>query len=205
MKKKKSEPKKPLFNEKEGEVLVGYARQIIAERVGKKNLDKDLSVDLKDKKFDQKRSTFVTIYRNGELRGCIGTLKPSVSMREDIKYNAVSAAFHDHRFPPLTPEEYDDIHIEVSVLTEPVALKYEDGADLLTKLNPKKDGVIINKGAARATFLPQVWDQLPEPEEFITHLCMKAGLPGDAWMTMKIDVSTYHAQYFIEKNDTADK
>lgn len=196
--KKKSDAKQTL-TEKQGDVLVRYARQIIAERIGKKNPDEDMSGELKDKKYEEKRCTFVTINKQGELRGCMGTLTASEAIHEDVKRNAVNAAFHDFRFPPLTPEEFDEVDIEVSVLTEPVALEYEDAPDLLSKLRPKKDGVIVIRGAARATFLPQVWDQLPEPEEFISNLCMKAGLSGDAWQTIKIGVLTYQVQYFEEK------
>jgi AmmeMemoRadiSam system protein A len=139
------------------------------------------------------------LHLDGQLRGCIGTLAATESIVEGVKRNALNAALHDHRFSPVKPEELDSIVIEVSVLTDPTPVEYTDGADLLTKLNPGVDGVIIRQGAARATFLPQVWDQLSGPEEFLTHLCLKAGLAGDAWQTSKVEVLIYQVQYFEEK------
>jgi AmmeMemoRadiSam system protein A len=110
----------------------------------------------------------------------------------------VSAAFRDPRFPALTKKELNRVEIEVSILTEPEPLNFQDHRDLLRKLRVDMDGVIINKGGARATFLPQVWKQLPQPEEFLSHLCMKARLPADAWKRPGLDVSTYQVQYFEE-------
>ncbi len=196
---KKKNDSTQLYSDKQGDVLIQLARQTIAERIGRKMSKNDISDALKDKKFMEHQGTFVTLNKNGQLRGCIGNLTATESVLDGIKRNAVNAAFHDHRFPPLALEELDEVSIEVSILTDPKPLEYEDGADLSSKLQPKKDGVIINKGAARATFLPQVWEQLPEPEEFLNHLCMKAGLPGDAWQIMKLGVLTYQVQYFEEK------
>jgi AmmeMemoRadiSam system protein A len=139
------------------------------------------------------------VTKNGELRGCIGSLTAVEPLIESVKRNAINAAFHDHRFPPLGTEEVDEVEVEVSILTDPQPLEYSDPEDLVKKLQPGEDGVIIHKGAARATFLPQVWDQLPEHEEFLSHLCMKAGLPAEAWQTATLDVLTYQVQYFEEK------
>ncbi|KPA16005.1 AMMECR1 domain protein, partial [Candidatus Magnetomorum sp. HK-1] len=106
--------------------------------------------------------------------------------------------FHDPRFSSLSEDEYDNIHVEVSVLTEPVPLEYEDANDLITKLKPNVHGVILRKGYASATFLPQVWDQLPTHESFLSHLCLKAGLPGDTWKKERLEIQTYQVQYFEE-------
>ena len=95
--------------------------------------------------------------------------------------NAINAAFHDPRISPLTAQELDKVDIEVSILTEPKPLAYRDSADLLEKLCVNEDGVIIRKGTKSATFLPQVWEQPPRPEDFLSHLCRKAGLPYDTW------------------------
>jgi AmmeMemoRadiSam system protein A len=99
----------------------------------------------------------------------------------------------------LTDKELDQTEIEVSILTEPRPLEYQSRQDLTKKLRVKVDGVIIRKGHASATFLPQVWEQLPQPEEFLSHLCLKAGLPSDAWKDPEVEILTYQVQYFEEK------
>jgi AmmeMemoRadiSam system protein A len=116
-----------------------------------------------------------------------------------IKRNAVNAAFHDPRFAPLKADELDQVGIEISILTEPQPLEYRGSKDLLTKLRPHVDGVILRKGKASATFLPQVWEQLPKPEHFLSHLCRKAGLSADTWEKTQLEISTYQVQYFEEE------
>jgi AmmeMemoRadiSam system protein A len=148
--------------------------------------------------FEASCGTFVTLKKNGDLRGCIGNLAPNGSVWDGIRQNALNAALHDPRFAPLQPEELDQITISVSILSEPEPLSYSDSADLLTKLKADHYGVILQKGTARATFLPQVWDQLPQPEEFLDHLCLKAGLARDAWRHTDLTIFTYQAQYFDE-------
>jgi AmmeMemoRadiSam system protein A len=132
------------------------------------------------------------------LRGCIGSLTAVESISADVQHNAQNAAFHDPRFGPLTSSELDQVDIEVSILTRPARLAYTDGQDLLTKLRPGIDGVIIRKGSASATFLPQVWQQLPDKTDFLAHLCQKAGLSSNAWRSGKLEVKTYQVQYFEE-------
>lgn len=198
MKEKKNS--KHHLTQKLGQALIALARNSIAERIAV-NFQADESLDdlLEDKRLKVKRGTFVTLNKKGSLRGCIGSLTASESIIESVKRNAINAAFHDYRFDPLTPTELDGIEIEVSILTEPEPLKYADPADLIKKLKPEVDGVIIRHGASRATFLPQVWHQLPQPEDFLNHLCLKAGLTADAWLTSKPEVLIYQVQYFEEK------
>jgi len=202
MKKKNvaSSPKR--FTKKQGQALIVLARQTIMKRFGedlsKQDIDMMMQV-LKDKKLAHHHATFVTINKHDQLRGCIGSLTAVEPLTDSVKRNAINAAFHDHRFTPLTEDELAEIEIELSILTEPQLLEYSDAEDLVKKLRPKEDGVIIQKGAARATFLPQVWNQLPEHEEFLSHLCSKAGLPAEAWQNIKLDVYTYQVQYFEEK------
>jgi AmmeMemoRadiSam system protein A len=141
----------------------------------------------------------VTLKLHGKLRGCIGTLSSSETVAEGVRRNAVNAAFHDPRFPPLSEAELGQIRIEVSVLTEPQPLEFADSEDLLRKLRPKVDGVIIRKAHASATFLPQVWEELPKKEDFLSHLCLKAGLPRDDWRRSPLEVSTYQVQHFEEQ------
>jgi len=130
----------------------------------------------------------------------MGCLTPSETILEGIRRNAINAAFNDPRFPPLTGPELEQAEIEVSILTNSQDLEYSDGKDLLTKLRPSIDGAIISKGMARATFLPQVWEQLPRTEDFLSHLCRKAGLSPDEWEKGELGVSIYQVQYFHENS-----
>lgn len=182
----------------QGQALVKLARQTIAERLGKKSIkvDPDAMADIA---FQDHRGTFVTLTINKQLRGCIGNLDSTESILAGIKRNAVNAAFHDPRFPALKAHELDQVDIEISILTEPHRLEYGDSKDLLAKLRVHVDGVILSKGPANATFLPQVWEQLPKPEQFLSHLCMKAGLPADDWEKSRLEILTYQVQYFEEE------
>ena len=126
--------------------------------------------------FNKQAATFVTLTLDHNLRGCIGSLIAHRSLFDDITSNAISAAFKDPRFPPLTKEEFEKIELEISLLSEPVEVIYSDFDDLRTKLIPKKHGVILKSGFHQATFLPQVWEQLPSFDLFFDHLYTKAGL-----------------------------
>jgi AmmeMemoRadiSam system protein A len=184
-----------------GQVLVELARSTLMEKFGlplpPSEADRMRSA-LSDASFQARCGTFVTLKHNGQLRGCIGSLSTSDPLAEGVRRNAINAAFHDPRFSPLTQKELGQVEIEVSVLTEPQPLPFSDPEDLLRRLRPNVDGVIIRQGYANATFLPQVWEQLPKKEDFLGHLCLKAGLPRDAWKRGSLDVSTYQVQYFEE-------
>lgn len=121
-------------------------------------------------------ATFVTIEHSHHLRGCIGSIIAHRSLYDDLVQNAVSAAFHDPRFHPLNEREFSNISLEVSVLSQPEILEYDDFDDLLTKVNPDIDGLILNHNGHQGTFLPQVWEQIKSPKEFLEHLSIKAGL-----------------------------
>ncbi|MDR1994270.1 AmmeMemoRadiSam system protein A [Azonexus sp.] len=129
----------------------------------------------------QPGASFVTLTRRGELRGCIGSLEAWRLLAEDVAANARAAAFRDPRFAPLTAGELAGIRIEVSLLTPAQLLPWHDEADALAQLQPHIDGVILSAGRHRATFLPQVWEQLPDPAAFLAHLKCKAGLAADYW------------------------
>jgi len=187
------------LTEKQGQLLVRLARETIAKRLGLTGTGSSLTAtDLADPVFQEKRGTFVTLKIKKQLRGCIGCLTPSETILAGIRRNAINAAFSDPRFPALTAPELEQAEIEISILTTPRKLEYSDGNDLVTILRTNIDGVIISQGLARATFLPQVWEQLPRPEDFLTHLCSKAGLPPDAWCQGTLEVSIYQVQYFHE-------
>ena len=127
-------------------------------------------VDL-DEELTQKRGTFVTLTRGGELRGCIGHIEAIQEIYKDVIDNALSSAFSDHRFRPLEQEELNNIKIEISILSEPRELKYTSTEDLLNQLVPLRDGVIIELGRNGATYLPQVWEGWENKPEFLTSLC----------------------------------
>jgi AmmeMemoRadiSam system protein B/AmmeMemoRadiSam system protein A len=184
-----------------GRILLHLARHTIKKYFGMKIRKSEaaaLESSLNDTVFETKRGTFVTLTINGNLRGCIGNIIPRGSISESVKRNAINAAFHDPRFSPLTENEFKNVHIEVSILTEPKPLTYKNSADLTSKLRPNIDGVIIAKDGASATFLPQVWRQLPNTDVFLSHLCRKAGLQPNAWQKGPLDVLTYQVQYFEE-------
>lgn len=185
------------LTEEEGRRLLSVARKTIEAALFDRQ-EGASSDSAESGKFLERRGTFVTLTIEHNLRGCIGHIIPQETLIEGVRVNAVNAAFRDPRFRPLSKKEWEKVKIEVSVLTDPEDLPYEDAKDLLGKLRPGVDGVILKKGYAQATFLPQVWEQLPGKEEFLTHLCMKAGLDGDAWKREKLEVSIYQVQAFEE-------
>ena len=145
----------------------------------------------------EQRATFVTLTLYGRLRGCIGSILPQRALIDDVIENARAAAFKDPRFPPLAPEELPEVDIEVSLLTLPQPLPYVDVADLRRKIRPGVDGVIIRFDGRQATFLPSVWEQLPDFDQFFSHLCLKAGLGADC-LNLHPDVYVYQAEKILE-------
>jgi AmmeMemoRadiSam system protein A len=145
----------------------------------------------------QPAATFVTLKQAGELRGCIGSLKPRRPLGVDVRENAVSAAFRDPRFPPLAVAEFEATSVEVSLLSAAELLSVRDEEDLLARLRPGIDGLVLEYSGHRATFLPQVWETLPEPRGFVAALKHKAGLPGNFW-SPQLNVSRYGVTKWIE-------
>ncbi len=144
-------------------------------------------------------AVFVTLTKSGQLRGCIGSLEAWQALAEDVQMHAYQAAVEDPRFPPLEPGELPRIEIEISRLTEPVALPYGRPEDLPSLLKPHQDGVILADGRRRATFLPQVWEQLPRVEDFLNHLCAKMGARSTLWREKVLDVWIYHVEEHKQK------
>ena len=188
------------LTEEQGKALLWLARETIALKFGMaaRQPEPDIAARLLDSDLQHKRGTFVTLKERGELRGCIGCLVATDSIVEGVKHNALHAAFGDSRFRPVEKQELAAIEIEVSILTEPRPLVYANAEDLLRALQIGIDGVIIRKGTQSATFLPQVWEQLPDPQDFLSHLCRKACLSADAWQSGDLEVFTYRVQYFAE-------
>lgn len=162
--------------ENRGKVLLPIARAAIARAMDLPHVADETAPWLVEQ-----GACFVTLTQDGELRGCIGTLQAHRPLLADIKSNAVSAALRDPRFLPLTAEEFDITAVEVSLLTPPRIMEIRDEADACAQLRPGVDGVVFEYGAHRSTFLPQVWEQLPRPQQFMAQLRRKAGLPGDFW------------------------
>lgn len=177
-------------------ILLDLARKRITDHLFSRTTDYPPG---DDPYYRQPLATFVTLTLDGQLRGCIGNLTPTGPLWESVADNAVNAAFHDQRFSPLSEDELDMVHIEISILTPPRVLEYTDSADLAARLRPGVDGVILRRGRAGATFLPQVWRQLPSVELFLGHLCRKAGLPENCWKNEHLDIQTYQVEHFHEE------
>lgn len=146
----------------------------------------------------QPGAAFVTLTRQSQLRGCVGTLEAKQPLAECVREHGAAAALHDFRFPPVRPEELAEIEIEVSRLTMPREFPYDCPEDLLEGLRPGVDGVILRDGLQRATFLPQVWEKIPEPALFLSYLCEKMGADPFLWQRRKLQVSVYQVEVLQE-------
>ncbi len=182
------------FTSEQGALLLGIARAVITKHLG---LSVPLAKTAGHPWLNEPAATFVTLKIDGELRGCIGSLKAHHSLMNDLQNNAAAAAFEDPRFPPLSREELEQITIEISLLSEPRPITFSDEADALAKLQPHVDGVVFECGRFRSTFLPQVWEQLPTPRMFMAHLKQKAGLAPDFW-SGDVLLYRYEVQKFSE-------
>ena len=194
--KKKGNISMPTLSSQERSILLKIARSAIASR-----LRSDVTIEKPETvapTLKEKRGCFVTLHQKGVLRGCIGTIEPITPLIDCVEENALNAAFRDPRFPPLKIEDLDEIEIEVSVLTEPERIEFSDGEDLKNKLKAGIHGVIVSRGIQRATFLPQVWEQLPDKENFLDQLCQKGGMPKKSWKDRKTIVKVYEVEYFSE-------
>ncbi len=159
----------------ENTILLDIAKDAINSRFSKENID-DEKLLKEYPHLQEQGAVFVTLTIDGNLRGCIGSLIAHRSLLDDLIQNARTAAFEDPRFAPLSQEEFKKVHIEISLLSTPKKLSYETKEDLKDKIRPNVDGVILKDDFYQATFLPQVWEQLPTFELFFAHLCQKAGM-----------------------------
>ncbi len=196
--------KQDSLNDQDGEVLLGLARMTIAKKLGcpvDEHRFQRIRKSLDQEQFQKFRGVFVTLHIHGRLRGCIGSLDSHESIRDGVRGNALNAAFNDPRFSSLTSEELEEMEIEVSILTKPRSLVYKTGRELLSSLVPGLDGVVLKKGSAKATFLPQVWEQLSDTEMFLGQLCLKAGLSRNEWKRGKLAIQRYRVHCFQEPKD----
>jgi len=177
--------------------LLWYARQALEKGVLGKSLEK-IDIATLSETLRKPGASFVTLTIRAELRGCIGTLEAYQPLVEDVRQHAIDAAIHDYRFMRVQPHELKSIKIEISHLTNPETLDYSDTHDLLTRLRPGVDGVILRDGNHKATFLPQVWEKLPDPIMFLNRLCDKMGSPADTWRNKHLSVAIYQVEDFHE-------
>lgn len=177
-------------------LLLKLARESISYYLKNRKL---LKYSTEDPQLNERKGVFVTLTKHNLLRGCIGYIEPIKPIYQAVIENAVNAAFKDPRFEPLEEDELKEIEIEISLLTTPKKLYYENSQDLLEKLNHNM-GVIIEYAGRSATFLPQVWEQIPDKELFLSELCRKAGLSYDCWKRNKIDVYVYYDEVFKESD-----
>jgi len=159
-----------------GRVLLPLARTAIANQLGLSWQENEAPQWLQ-----QYGACFITLTRDTKLRGCVGTLRPHRALAEDVKANAVAAAFRDPRFPPVAAGEFPVVALEISVLSAVEPMRFDDEADALRQLRRGIDGLVFEYGYHTSTFLPQVWEDFKEPTEFVAHLKYKAGLPPDFW------------------------
>lgn len=181
----------------DGAVLLAIAREAIAERLG------DEPCPPRDASWlREPAATFVTLRRENELRGCIGTIDPRRALGEDVAHNACAAAFRDPRFPPLSREELEGLAVEVSVLSPRWPLAAASESEAAASLRPGVDGVYLEYGNASATFLPQVWESIPDPLAFLAELRRKAELPRRFWHP-DLRLTRYTVEKFVDERPRA--
>jgi uncharacterized protein len=185
------------LSSEEKQILLRIARQSMESAVRREAIPR-LDLDSLPLNLREFGASFVTLTSHNHLRGCIGALDPYQPLAEDVREHAMRAAMNDFRFHPVQPDELSAISIEISHLTLPDRLEYDDPAHLLEKLRPGIDGVVIQDGARRATFLPQVWEKIHQPAEFLSQLCQKMGSPPDLWRRKHLDVFVYQVEEFRE-------
>lgn len=187
-----------VYTEADRAFLLGLARRTISDVVLKRKLLQPDSDQIPEK-LNHRRACFVTLRLDGALRGCIGTILPEEPLYQTVIHMANRAAAHDTRFQPVTSDELDKLNIEISVLTVPQPLEFDSPEELLEKLRPGVDGVVLRLGPRRSTFLPQVWEHLSDKREFLSRLCQKAKLGPSDWRNPNLKIETYQAEAFEEK------
>jgi len=183
--------------QEEQDFLLNLARKAIKQHLesgSKPQVDEsEVPESLKEVK-----GCFVTLNKHGNLRGCIGHIEPQEKLYKCVIDNAINAAVNDRRFSSVTSSELEKLDIEISVLTVPQELEFSSGQELKEKIRPEVDGVILKRGIHQSTYLPQVWEQLPDKEQFLSRLCKKGGMSGDCWKNTNTQVLTYQAFVFSE-------
>jgi len=175
------------FTKEQGEILLDVAKQSIWHGI-KKGSALSVTVDDYPEELHSLRATFVTLEIQHNLRGCIGTLTAYRPLVSDVAYHAHAAAFSDPRFPSLQPNEFINLDIHISILSQPEPMQFDSEEQLLQQIRPGIDGLILSDGVYKGTFLPSVWESLPNPRDFLTQLKQKANLPPEHWSkTVKVE------------------
>lgn len=183
------------YSNKERQILLDLVHKAIKYGLEQHDI-MPIEVEKYSENLQKQCACFVTLQINGELRGCIGSLEAYRPLVEDVVHNAYAAAFQDSRFNPVTAEELPKLEIHISILSQPEPMQFTSEEDLLRQLRPNIDGLIMQDGMYRGTFLPSVWESLPKPRDFLTHLKLKAGLSANYWSeTIKVERYTVE---FIE-------
>jgi AmmeMemoRadiSam system protein A len=185
------------LSEAEKQALLHIAREALEQGVRGEKLP-PLDLATLTPRLKEPGASFITLNIRGGLRGCIGALEPYQPLAQDVREHTLAAALDDPRFTPVRPEELDQIEIEVSRLTVPEKLEYKDAQDLLAHLHPHLDGLVLRDGPRRATFLPQVWEKIPDKSQFLDNLCYKMGLAADTWRRKHLEAFVYHVEEFGE-------
>jgi AmmeMemoRadiSam system protein A len=186
------------FDASERKLMLQWAHQAVARAVDSGELP---DISQVSGKLSQKRACFVTLTKTGTLRGCIGNLQAQAPLYQAVLENARGAALRDPRFSPVLPEEVVDLRIEISVLTQPQPLEFASADELLEKISPFEHGVLLHIKGQMATFLPKVWEQIPEKTRFLDQLAQKAGYPPGAWRDKAVAISLYHVETFEDPPD----
>jgi len=184
-----------MYSQDEQKILESIVKQSILNGL---ECHSPLKVNVADytEALQRKKASFVTLNINNELRGCIGTLSPHCPLVKDIAHNAYAAAFQDPRFPNLDKQEYKQLQYHISILSDTSPIQFDSEQSLLSQIRPGVDGLVLKEHHQQGTFLPSVWEQLPEPEMFLQHLKHKAGLPANYWsktlQVYRYTVESYH-------------
>ena len=187
----------PRLSPSEGLALLSLARTTVVATV-QGALPRPLDLDSVPARLREPGASFVTLLRSGTLRGCLGSLHAERPLAEDVRQHSIAVCASDYRFPPVGPNEIPDLALEIAVLGSTRRLVYQNPQDLAGHLRPGVDGVLLQAGARRATFLPKVWERVPSTEEFLGLLCRKAGLDEDLWRRELLEISTYAVEIFQE-------
>jgi len=188
-----------MLSESERHTLLKIAREAITATAEHQPLPK-IDLQALPPALREERTCFVTLTLHGHLRGCIGGLEAREPLALDVQEHAIGAATYDPRFDPVTPDEAKNLHIEISVLTTPEPVIYQSPDELLKILRPHIDGVMLKQGIRRATFLPQVWEKIPDPQIFLEMLSEKMGARHDAWRSPTTQTFRYQVESFEEKD-----
>jgi len=186
------------LTEKDVDLLFGIARTALHKTTVEHDHHWQPDLEALPEPLRQDAATFVTLHTDGKLHGCIGSVTPRLPLAWDVAKNAIAAARHDPRFPILRPDELDRTEVEISILSPLQEVPYTTVSDLLGKIRPEVDGVMVVRGYQRGLLLPQVWEQIPDPEAFLAHVALKAGAQPDIYLDPNTKVYIFQVHSFTQ-------